>query len=357
MKIAIMNPRLPALIALAIVAALAALMVTPGKMVDAAQTVDARVDDQILEIRGTRNDDHLTLRLRAGDANVLEIDVGDDGTADFSFELASFTEIKVIAKSGDDVIRVDEANGQIVAPTSILGENGNDTILGGSAIETIDGGRGDDFIDGNRAADIAFMGRGDDTFRWDPGDGSDVVEGEKGTDTLLFNGANGGETVDLSANGERFTFFRQPGNITMDTNEVEISVFNALGGPDAVTVNDLTGTDVTLVDLDLDAGLGSGAGDGQPDQVIVNGTAADDEDEGDEDDQDDEDEGGDDASDDIVVTGAAGSVNVTGLSATVAIAAAEAGNDRLDINTAGATVDTSGLASGVIQLFVDGLPV
>ena len=95
------------------------------------------------------------------------------------------------------------------------------------------------------------MGAGDDTFVWDPGDGSDIVEGQDGADTMLFNGAAGDEQVDLSANGNRLRFFRHPGNITMDTAGVERVDFNALGGADVVTVNDLTGTDVTRVNVDL----------------------------------------------------------------------------------------------------------
>jgi Ca2+-binding RTX toxin-like protein len=35
-----------------------------------------------------------------------------------------------------------------------------------------------------------FGGPGDDTFVWNPGDGSDTIEGQSGQDTLLFNGAN-----------------------------------------------------------------------------------------------------------------------------------------------------------------------
>ena len=46
-------------------------------------------------------------------------------------------------------------------------------------------------------------------------------------------------------------FFRDVGNITMDTNDIETVDFNALGGADTITVNDLTGTDVTNVNLDL----------------------------------------------------------------------------------------------------------
>jgi hypothetical protein len=60
----------------------------------------------------------------------------------------------------------------------------------------------------------------------------------------------------------------------MDLNGVEHIQFAALGGADAITVNDLTGTDVNQVAVKL-AGAGGG-GDGQADNVIVNGAAADD---------------------------------------------------------------------------------
>src|SRR4029450_1674528 len=48
--------------------------------------------------------------------------------------------------------------------------------------------------------------------------------------------------------------------------------FNALGGPDSITVSDLTGTDVGTVNLDLASTLGGGQGNGQADHVIVEGT-------------------------------------------------------------------------------------
>src|SRR5438876_10470872 len=83
------------------------------------------------------------------------------------------------------------------------------------------------------------------TVLWDPGDGSDTIEGQDGTDTMVFNGANVPERVALSANGNRLKFLRDPGNVTMDTAGVERVDFNALGGADLVTVDDLTGTDVT----------------------------------------------------------------------------------------------------------------
>ena len=107
------------------------------------------------------------------------------------------------------------------------------------------GGDGNDFVDGNQGNDVALLGAGDDVFQWDPGDGSDTVEGQAGIDTLDFNGANIAENIDISANGGRVRFFRDVANVTMDLNDVEGITFNALGGADNIVVNDLTGTDVT----------------------------------------------------------------------------------------------------------------
>ena len=214
------------------------------------------------------------------------------------------------------------------------GGAGADTIAGGQGVETLLGGDGNDSIDGNKGNDLALMGAGDDTFVWDPGDGSDVVEGQDGADTMRFNGANVAEKFDLSANGNRLRFFRDIGNITMDTAGVERVDVNALGGTDLVTVNDLRATDVSSVNVDLAGALGGSAGDDAADQVVVNGTE------------------GDDAVD---VSGDAGEVKVSGLVPTVAIFHPEA-DDRLDINTlAGSdTVGSVGLAPGTLQLFVDG---
>src|SRR5205085_1077107 len=142
-----------------------------------------------------------------------------------------------------------------------IGSAGADKLIGGDGNDTITGGRGDD---------VAMLGAGDDTFLWNPGDGSDTVEGEAGKDKLLFNGANVSEKIDISANGSRVRFTRDVANITMDLNGVERIDFNALGGADRITVGDLTGTDLTQVNLNLSAT--GGAGDGAADTVVVNGT-------------------------------------------------------------------------------------
>ena len=111
---------------------------------------------------------------------------------------------------------------------------------------------------------------------WNPGDGSDVVEGQAGNDTLVFNGANINENFDMSANGSRVRMFRDVGSVTMDVNGVEHLQLNTLGGTDTITVNDLTGTDMSQIAIDLGAIPGSPGADGQPDTVVINATNGDD---------------------------------------------------------------------------------
>src|SRR4029453_5076322 len=246
-------------------------------------------------------------------------------------------ELDLNGLAGNDAI---DASGLAAASITLVlaGGEGNDTIAGGKRVETLAGDAGNDTVDGNAGNDLALLGAGDDTFIWDPGDGSDVVEGQEGVDTMRFNGANTPDQVDVSANGSRLRFFRNPGNITMDTAGVERVDFNALGGADLVTVNDLTGTDVSALNLELAGSLGGTTGDNAADRIVVNGTP------------------GNDA---IDVSGDASEVKVSGLVPTIAIFHTDGANDRLEINTLeGAdTVGSAGLAPGAIQLVVDPMPV
>jgi Ca2+-binding RTX toxin-like protein len=289
-----------------------------------------------LTINGTRASDKITLRLQAGQPNILQVDVGDDGSADFSFRRERVARIAVDARAGDDLVRIDESNGAFTdsIPTTLAGGDGSDTIAGGKGNETLLGGAGNDTIDGNGGNDRALLGAGDDTFVWDPGDGSDTIEGQDGNDTMVFNGANVPERVSLSGNGNRLEFLRDPGRITMDTAGVERVDFNALGGADLVSVNDLSGTDVSDVNVDLAGTLGGATGDGQADSVTVSGT---------------------NGNDTINVSGDASGVAVSGLSALVAIQHQEP-NDGLVVNGLGGNdaISAAALAAQVITLILDG---
>ena len=222
-----------------------------------------------------------------------------------------------------------------VVKLTIDGGAGNDTIIGSHGADTLIGGDGNDVINGGQGNDVALMGAGDDLFQWNPGDGSDTIDGGDGFDTMLFNGANIDENIDILANGTHALFTRDVANITMDLNDVERIDFHALGGADNIVVGDLSGTDVTQVNIDLAATLGGTAGDGAVDSVTVNGTQG---------------------ADAIAVTADGGAIVVERPQrARRSLFAADA-TDKLTINGQGGDdiIDASALAAGKIALTLNG---
>ena len=330
-----------------------------------------------LNVLGAARSDKITLRLKPGNKSRLQVDVGGNGSAEFTFKRSAFNRIVVHGASGADTLSINERNGVFTntEATSLFGDSGNDRLrsgsarerlFGGSGKDTIDGRRGNDLIEGgagndaisggdgndtlrggtendaiagNRGDDAGLLGAGDDSFRWDPGDGSDVVEGQDGTDdgadTLLFIGAGVAESFDVSANGERVRFLRDVANITMDLNDTEFIDVQALGGNDNVVVNDTSGTDLKRVALDLEAATGGGAGDGAADSITVNGT---------------------NDPDDIQITASGSAVDVFGVPPTVQIDHSEAANDKLTVNgLGGADTITGGRGlAALIQLVING---
>lgn len=289
--------------------------------------VHAQVQDGTLAITGTARADNIALRLAPGAPTTLQVDVGADGTPDFSFETATFTAIKVLAGDGADRItgsgglaplgelRIDGGRGK----DFLVGGDGNDVLIGGGGNNTLSGGDGNDFllgdrgndtVTGGRGNDVTFLDRGDDRFTWNPGDGDDNVEGQEGNDVLTFNGANLPEQMEVTPNGRRVRLFRNVANINMDFQGVERLELNALTGSDLITVGDLTGTDLKTADINL-AG-GEGAGDGAADTVITTGTTG---------------------ADTVRVTRSGARALTTGLAAQTRIAGSEAANDTLVVNT------------------------
>jgi hypothetical protein len=316
-------------IKLGLAAGLTAASFAATTQAHAAQPVDVAVDNGTLNIDGHNGPNTITLRLAPGAPQTLQVDTG---SAVMSVAGNSFTRIAIKGGNGDDLVRFDGVNGAINTPATIDGGRGEDTLLGGNGADTLNGGPGDDVVDGNGGADTANLGSGDDDFIWDPGDASDVVQGDRGHDKLTFNGAGGAEQFAVSASGERAHVLRTQGAITMDLDDVEQVDVNALGGVDLVTVNDLSGTDLTTVNANLAPSIGGSGTDGATDHVVVNGTA------------------GDDA---IAARGSNGSATVTGLAATVNVRDAAAAAPDLDLLTVNGlagndTIDSSGLAPDAI---------
>lgn len=315
-------------------------------------SVTAQVHNGTLQITGTTGPDTVVLRLEPGQPNTLDVDVGDDGTVDFRFDRSTFGAIDVQGGAGDDQVRIDESEGAFTDDVITLdGGPGDDTLTGGSGSDVLDGGAGDDVlrggdgddvliggsgddqVDGGRGSDTASLGSGDDRFTWDPGDGSDAVDGGAGHDTLVFDGSNVAEHMELSADSSHVHLFRDVGNVTMDLSTIETANVNASGGADTVTVDDLTGTSLRTTALDLGATPG-GPGDGQPDTVVVNGT---------------------DHADHVGLSSTPGNVLVSGLAPQIQITGAEPTNDTLHINTLAGNdaVSVGSGVSAVIQPIID----
>ncbi len=295
---------------------------------DDSDLMEGGAGEDTAEINGGNGGETFTIT-----ANGTRVRFDRVDPAPFAVDIGTTENLVLNANGGDDTI---SATGDLAAliKLTIDGGAGNDTILGGNGNDTLLGGDGNDFIDGNQGNDLAFLGAGDDTFRWDPGDGSDTVDGQDGIDKMLFNGAVIGEIFDISANGARGRLVRNIGNITMDLNEVERIDVNALGGADTINVGDMSGTDVTTINVNLAGTLGGTTGDGQADIVTVDGT-----------------NGGDT----IEVLGENGSVTVAGLSALLQLTGTEGANDQLIVRGGGGddTISASTLLAGNIKLTID----
>jgi Ca2+-binding RTX toxin-like protein len=250
--------------------------------------------------------------------------------------LPTLVKLRTVEATDALVVNGIDGNDQLTAGTlatpvalTLDGGAGNDKITGSNRADVLLGGAGNDLVVGQQGNDTAFLGDGDDVFVWNPDDGNDVIEGQAGTDELLFHGSGANEKIDLFANGARFRFFRDVASVTMDTDDVERVLFNALGGADTIVVGDLTGTDVALVRLSLSGGTGR-ANDGQEDRMVLLGSQS---------------------ADAIRIATANGETAVTGLRALVRFTGADAGRDRLEVNGLGGddTLDAGGLAANLVQ--------
>ena len=289
----------------------------------ASASASASVSGDTLTIAGTSASDRIALRLAVGDPSTIQVDVGDDGTAEQSFDRAAFRRISVLLGDGDDFFRVDQANGAFAEKVlSVDGGNGDDTLFGGDGNDLLLGGNGRDDVNGKRGADTAELGSGQDSFTWDPGDGSDIVDGGNGNDTMIFHGSAAAERMTLSPNGTRTLFVRDVGTIRMDMGDIETLDLATRGGADSVTIDDTTGTGFRTANIDVSA-VGP-AGDA-PALVTANGTPS---------------------AEHIRIEARDGSVDVDGFSPTTHVTGSDPTTDHLQVNGLGGG-DSARIEAGV----------
>jgi Ca2+-binding RTX toxin-like protein len=314
--------------------------------------------------------EHIQLNTLGGADNVTVNDLTGTGVTQVALDLAAVPgsgqgdgvadTVNVNGTAGDDRINIASNGGSVVvnglaAQVAISGADGSDalvvngglgndvinasglvagqislTINAGAGDDRITGSRGNDVVIGGQGSDVASLGAGDDTFVWNPGDGSDTVDGGTGSDTLLFNGSNANENMEISANGTHARLTRDVGGVTMDLTNMETIDLRALGGTDTITVDDLSRTGVSNVNIDLAAQ--TGGPDGQADTIVINGT---------------------NGNDVINITNNNGVVTISGLATTVTISNFDS-NDRIVINGLGGddVINASGLTG--MQLTANG---
>ncbi|MEB3283474.1 MAG: sodium:calcium exchanger, partial [Lyngbya sp.] len=105
----------------------------------------------------------------------------------------------------------------------LIGFEGDDTLKGGDNTDVLLGNQGNDLLVGDRGDDFMFGGQDNDRMVWNNGDGSDLMEGGEGIDTVEVNGSiDQGDQFTLNANGERAQFDRiNLGPFTLDVNDSE----------------------------------------------------------------------------------------------------------------------------------------
>jgi Ca2+-binding RTX toxin-like protein len=231
----------------------------------------------------------LVVTIDAGESVVIE-DVGGqvkvNGGDPQSGAAASATIDSIAVTGGPDANDIDlKAVNATAFPllTSITvdGGGGNDKINGSQLADVLEGGDGNDRIIGDDnpqdTFDVMRGQAGDDTLVWNPGDDDDKNEGGEGADTSEVNGG-GKEQFEVgpSATPGRVLFERvQPDGTFLAPFKVDISDdterldLNAGAGDDIV--NAAAGLDALGFALDIDGGDGNDTIDGGDGADLLSG--------------------------------------------------------------------------------------
>ena len=276
-----------------------------------------------------------------GDGDADQVTIEGGAGAD---ELLVFQNYGMIEVADSDFSRfVTILNAEAADKLTVNGNGGNDgidasryepgggalEIHGGAGFDAVLGSPGDDLISGGDGDDSASLGAGDDIFVWNVGDDQDLIEGEDGTDILDFNGNDAVDEIHIFAGWGSVYVGGEGGEAIL--RGVEELRLDPSGGADEITVNGLFGSDVERVVIDLAAA--AGGGDGAVDTIVITGSYD---------------------RDVIRVTGADGTVTVTGLAAEVQILNVEA-HDFLVIDgwDGDDEIDASGLTTA-LRFLADG---
>ena len=103
---------------------------------------------------------------------------------------------------------------------------GSDTVVGGAGDDVLSGGAGDDLIVGGSGEDTMAGGAGIDRFRFQAGDGSDIVNDfSTGTDRLDSSAFRSAEQAHLGFEG--LTITEDADGTTIEIDGIQVSLVGA----------------------------------------------------------------------------------------------------------------------------------
>ena len=110
--------------------------------------LDVGLADGIWTIHGSPLADTIVVDRDPAHAGLLRVTINGQ-VADTEAD-SSVQGIRIEGGAGNDTLRIDESNGVIAIPTTMLGGSGNDTLVGGSGRDWLYGGSGDDSLSGGK---------------------------------------------------------------------------------------------------------------------------------------------------------------------------------------------------------------
>jgi hypothetical protein len=209
-----------------------------------APAVVSLINAGVLTISSDAASDTVAIRTAGGDATMLIVDVGNDGTTDFSTPKASFNSITFTGLAGDDTLIVSYINGDP------LGSKPLNTNLGGDAGDSVGiAGAGTETVSAAPSAVVANSG-------------SLTIASA----TVTYSGAVGGVALSALASASIAT----PAGADSYTLGSASTGAGRISGTSGALSHTFTYTAVTGVTLDL--GINDGAAN-TADQLIVNAAA------------------------------------------------------------------------------------
>jgi Ca2+-binding RTX toxin-like protein len=188
-------------------------------------------DSLVIGIRGTAD----SLRVNSHFLPTYQIDrvVFVDGTT-----LDAATIANLLLDGGEGVIYSGASDANLltggVGSDRLFGGAGSDTLLGGSGDDRLIGGDDADELRGGTQNDTLLGGAGSDVLYGDAG--ADSLKGEDGNDTL--EGGRGSDTLDGGLGNDTYRFNIGDGNDLISSSDVGIGKFDVLRmGPGITPIN------------------------------------------------------------------------------------------------------------------------